>query len=233
MIQRKKQKIIHSSTLLTMHNTLQINYVCKYNECYWANRSRENYKHFTLYMLILLWSCVQWRLVEKCLLWLSIKNTYCRIMILTVQSYCYLSNWIFGLHYCLTHMMLSNVIWLTQWPGPPWEVYTCSTGKETSHLLWHTKVHFSIHKTPPLDSSQFNAVHIFTPCLSKIHFNILSICVYICQVLSSIKVSQLKFCMYFSSPHTHYMPCPSHLPWCKWVLNYIWLWVHNMKLLIT
>jgi hypothetical protein len=38
-------------------------------------------------------------------------------------------------------------------------------------------------------------------------------------------------CMNSSSPHSCYMPCPSHPPWFDHC-NYVWRWVQVMKLLI-
>jgi len=46
------------------------------------------------------------------------------------------------------------------------------------HLLWHVKVQYRFHKSPPLNPTQskLNPVHNLTTYLSKIYFNIIFPC---------------------------------------------------------
>jgi hypothetical protein len=54
--------------------------------------------------------------------------------------------------------------------SPSWETNSCSTSHEIASDLWNPKVHYHVHKGPPL--SQVNPVH--TPFyFSKIDFNII------------------------------------------------------------
>jgi hypothetical protein len=56
------------------------------------------------------------------------------------------------------------------------ESTSCSSNQEFANILWNAKVHYSVHKTSPLDpnQSQINPVHVTQSYSSKIHFDICS-----------------------------------------------------------
>jgi hypothetical protein len=53
-----------------------------------------------------------------------------------------------------------------------WKVHSRSANEEIIPLLWNPRIHYCIHRSPPLDSvlSQMNPVHILTPLSIWIHF---------------------------------------------------------------
>jgi hypothetical protein len=57
--------------------------------------------------------------------------------------------------------------------SPSWEAANCAATQSPS-ILWNPKVHYRVHKSPPLDPilSQINSIHTVPSYLSKIHFNI-------------------------------------------------------------
>jgi hypothetical protein len=58
--------------------------------------------------------------------------------------------------------------------SPSWEVANCAATQELPRVLWNTKFHYRVHKSPSLVPilSQINTIHTISSDLSKIHFNI-------------------------------------------------------------
>jgi hypothetical protein len=60
--------------------------------------------------------------------------------------------------------------------NPSWEAANCAATQEHPSNLWNPKLHYHVHKSPPLAhiQSQINPVHTTLSYLSKIDFNIIN-----------------------------------------------------------
>jgi hypothetical protein len=94
----------------------------------------------------------------------------------------------------------------------PWEANRFSASQEIPHILWNLKVHYRIHKVPPLVPilSQLDPVHTPTFHFLKIHLNII-----LPSTPGSSKWS-LSLCFPNKTLYTpHLFPmratCPAHL----------------------
>jgi hypothetical protein len=56
-----------------------------------------------------------------------------------------------------------------------------------------------MEQSPFCEESQMIPVHTFPPYFHKIHFNIIFSSLYVLQVVSFLQVSQLQYCVHFSS----------------------------------
>jgi hypothetical protein len=71
--------------------------------------------------------------------------------------------------YELTHSLTHSLMQLS----PSWEAANCAATQELPSVLWNPKVHYRIHKSPPLAPilSQIDPIHTIPFYLSKINFN--------------------------------------------------------------
>ena len=96
----------------------------------------------------------------------------------------------------------------------PWEPNRSSAIQEIPRILWNPKVHYRIHKCPPPVPilSQLDPLHTSTFYFLKINLNIiLPFTPWSPQWSVSLRFPPPKLCIRLSSPHTRYMPRPSHI----------------------
>jgi hypothetical protein len=92
--------------------------------------------------------------------------------------------------------------------SPSWEAASCTPIQELPSILWNPKIHYRVHKSPPLvpTLSQINPVHTAPSYLSKIYFNIIHPPTW---SLSFWLSHQYPICSPLWPPFV-LMPCPSH-----------------------
>jgi hypothetical protein len=85
-----------------------------------------------------------------------------------------------------------------------WEAANCAAAQKLPNILWNPKVHYRVHKIPPLVSilNQINPIHTISSYLSKIHFNIVH--------PSTSWSSQWSFSFWLSHQYPIYIPLGPH-----------------------
>jgi hypothetical protein len=103
--------------------------------------------------------------------------------------------------------------------SPSWEDTSRSATQQSPKIFLYQKVHYCVHKNPPLVSilSQANPVHITTSYLSKIQFNIILPPIRLglpTGLFPSDFPTKILACTSIPLlPHSCYNPWPSHRPW--------------------
>jgi hypothetical protein len=91
--------------------------------------------------------------------------------------------------------------------NPSWEANRFSSCQEIPRILWNTKVHYLIHKCPPIVSilSQLDLIYAPTSHVLKIHLNILGLGL---QVVSLTRRVPCQNSVYNSLPKIRHMNRP-------------------------
>ena len=158
--------------------------------------------------------------------WIQISAWVCESALLVRFRYCTwrTADWVPIRKTSHTHSMQQK----------PFEANWASASEEIPRILWNPKVYYRIHKCPPTVPilSQVDPVHTRTSHFLKIRpKNYIPIYVCVFQVVSFPQVSQPKPYIRLSSPHTRYMPRPSHSYRVYHPNNIVWA-VQIIKLLI-
>jgi len=103
-----------------------------------------------------------------------------------------------------------------------WEANSHSASQGITCILWNPKVHYHVHKSPPI-MSQKHPVCTFTLYFSKIY----SIIIFLSMSKSSKRSLPSRFpnqnFVHISHLfHACYMCCPSHPPWFDHPNNILW-----------
>jgi hypothetical protein len=115
--------------------------------------------------------------------------------------------------------------------NPCWESTNCAATQELPSILWNSKIHYRVHKSPPMISipSQTNPIHPIPSYLRSIL--ILSTHLHLGPPSdlfpSGVSTNNLYAVLF---PRSCYMPCPFHPPW-RDHSSYVWLGAQVMKIL--
>jgi hypothetical protein len=116
--------------------------------------------------------------------------------------------------------------------SPSWEAASRSAIQEFPNILWNPNIHCHVHKSPPLVSWARSNQSIPPHPIS-----LRSILILFSQLRLGLPSGLLltafppKPYMHSTSPHTCFMPRPSHRPWLDHC-DYTWRRVQFIKLLI-
>jgi hypothetical protein len=114
-----------------------------------------------------------------------------------------------------------------------WEAYSLSSSEEIPGLLRSPKVHYLVHKGPPLVPilSQMHPILTFPPCFPKINSYIIPpATLRSSKWFLPFRFSDQNFVCTSHLSSACYMPLPSHPPWHERPTN-IWWSIQVMKLL--
>jgi len=113
-----------------------------------------------------------------------------------------------------------------------WEADSHSASREILRVLWNMRVHYRVHKSPPLAPilTQTDPVHTFPNYFPKIHFNImLQSTPRSSKWFLPFMISHHDFLWISHLSHACYMLRHSHFLWLDFTYN-IWWSVQVMKL---
>jgi hypothetical protein len=127
-------------------------------------------------------------------------------------------------------MPLFHIKYMDQSPSA--ETIVHSASQEIPRLLWNTKVHYRVHKSPsPIHTlSQVNPIHTPKPYFQKIQFNIiLRSTTRSSEWYPPFRILNQNFCLHSLFSHARCMPRSSRRPKFDHPNN--WWRVHIMELL--